>query len=175
MRFLTYINPRNWFHKQPDQGSQDKTSVLSVKDFKPLLILLGQTFTNSKNTSSDAIAEKLSQIKNKISFISIIPPKSSVIIEHEMDNFSADHLESIEAATFKTEELGQQFKKIWYELNITQISGDEVAHRIADYLQKELPSRNELNDFFNDIDEVSLRVGQLHAHVKQLTSSYEIN
>ena len=43
-----------------------------------------------------------------------------------------------------------------------------MRHNLTDYLQEELrafPPREEVNDFFNDIDELSLHVERLAAHI----------
>jgi ubiquinone biosynthesis accessory factor UbiJ len=83
-----------------------------------------------------------------------------------------------------------------WEGHLAQFTGDVVAHQIgslvrkgihfknhinesmrlniSEYLQEELslvPSRNELDDFFNDIDALSLDVERLTAHINQLMSS----
>ena len=123
-----------------------------------------------------------------------------MIIEQEMEPSSPEPEAPVEIVSLKTEELGQHVKKLWNELNITQLSSEEVVqqigsllskgkelkkqftesvhHNIAEYLQEELdifPSRDELNDFFNEIDDLSLSVGRLQAHVNQLMSAHEIN
>ena len=62
-------------------------------------------------------------------------------------------------------ELGQQVKKQFSE---------SMRRDVTEYLQEELrafPPREEVNDFFNDIDELSLRVERLAAHVNQLLES----
>lgn len=46
-----------------------------------------------------------------------------------------------------------------------------MCHNVTEYLQEEtrvFPSREEINDFFSDIDDVSLRYERLAAHVNQL-------
>lgn len=53
-----------------------------------------------------------------------------------------------------------------------------VRQNMTEYLQEELrvlPSKYELEDFFAEIDELSLTVERLQAHVNQLLSRYEIN
>jgi ubiquinone biosynthesis protein UbiJ len=53
-----------------------------------------------------------------------------------------------------------------------------MRHNVTEFLQEELrvlPSRNELEDFFNDVDDLSLSVERLQAHVNQLMSCHEIN
>ena len=48
---------------------------------------------------------------------------------------------------------------------------DSVCHDMTEYLQEELrifPPREEVSDFFKDIDELSLSVERLAAHVHQL-------
>lgn len=51
---------------------------------------------------------------------------------------------------------------------------DSVRHNLTEYLQEELrvfPPREEINDFFKDVDDLSLRVERLAAHVNQLLKS----
>lgn len=87
-----------------------------------------------------------------------------------------------------------------WEGHLARFTGDVVAHQIGsimrkgiaftrhveqsvrqnmtEYLQEELrvvPSKYELEDFFSEVDELSLTVERLQAHVNQLLSRYEIN
>ena len=87
-----------------------------------------------------------------------------------------------------------------WEGHLAHFTGDVVAHQIgsfvrkglsfkkkidesmrqnmSEYLQEELrfiPTKYELEDFFAEVDELSLRVERLQAHVNQLISRYEIN
>jgi ubiquinone biosynthesis protein UbiJ len=87
-----------------------------------------------------------------------------------------------------------------WEGHLAHFTGDVVAHQIGslvrkgmafkkqfsqtmrqnmtEYLQEELrivPSRNELDDFYNDVDELSLHVERMQARVNQLLSDDEIN
>lgn len=51
---------------------------------------------------------------------------------------------------------------------------ESMRHNVTEYLQEELrvfPPREEINDFFNGIDELSLRVERLAARVNQLLTS----
>lgn len=51
---------------------------------------------------------------------------------------------------------------------------DSMRQNVTEYLQEELrafPSRNELEDFFHDVDELSLTVERLQAHINQLNES----
>lgn len=51
-----------------------------------------------------------------------------------------------------------------------QITGS-IRHNVTEYLQEEsrtFPSREEVNDFFNDIDTLSLDTERLAAHINQL-------
>lgn len=53
---------------------------------------------------------------------------------------------------------------------------DSMRMNITEYLQEELrafPSRNEVEDFYNDSDELALQVERLHAHINQLLSLHE--
>lgn len=61
---------------------------------------------------------------------------------------------------------------------LQQRVSESFSANITEYLQEELrlfPSREELADFFVDIDEVSLAVERLAARVNQLIVSYEID
>lgn len=87
-----------------------------------------------------------------------------------------------------------------WEGHLAHFTGDVVAHQlgsfvrqglafkqhfsasmrrnVTDYLHEELrlfPPREELNDFFNDIDDVSLRAERLAAHVNRLLALNEIH
>ncbi|RUR09568.1 ubiquinone biosynthesis accessory factor UbiJ [Legionella septentrionalis] len=87
-----------------------------------------------------------------------------------------------------------------WEGHLAQFTGDVVAYQIGsffrrgfafnqrlganlranltEYLQEELrlvPSREELEDFFKDVDDLSLSVERLAAHINQLTACHEIN
>lgn len=65
-------------------------------------------------------------------------------------------------------QLGSLFRQ---GLAFKQQISTSMRHNVTEYLQEELrifPSREEINDFFNDIDDVSLRAERLAAHVNQL-------
>lgn len=87
-----------------------------------------------------------------------------------------------------------------WEGHLAHFTGDVVAHQIgnfvqngkllkqkltrslwqntSEYLQEEariFPSSEEISDFFNDIDELSLKTERLAAHINQLVKSNEIN
>ncbi|MCW8399035.1 SCP2 sterol-binding domain-containing protein [Legionella sp. PATHC038] len=87
-----------------------------------------------------------------------------------------------------------------WEGHLAHFTGDVVAHQIgafvrkgisfkkkieesmrqnvSEYFQEELrviPTQDELEDFFTEVDELSLSVERLQAHVNQLISRYEIN
>ena len=50
---------------------------------------------------------------------------------------------------------------------------ESICHDVTEYLQEELrvfPPREEINDFFNDIDELALQVERLTAHINQLVN-----
>lgn len=87
-----------------------------------------------------------------------------------------------------------------WEGHLAHFTGDVIAHQLGslfrrgrdfsrhfhrsmrlnmtEYLQEELcifPPRQELEDFFNDIDELSLGVERLQAHMQKLMAEHEIN
>lgn len=56
--------------------------------------------------------------------------------------------------------------------------GESMRQNMSEYLQEELrvsPSKNELDDFFAQVDELSLDSERLQAHVNHLISRHEIN
>ncbi|MCL9683017.1 hypothetical protein [Legionella maioricensis] len=195
LRFLNAINPRNWFRKRA--VTSNDASLLSLKDFKPLFSEMGKIFSNHQEIHPETIAQELNKLKSKVS--PMINKKSGVIIEQVNEASPPESEAPAELITLKTEELGRHVKNLWNELS-GQLSAEDVVHQlgslvsrgkelktqfieavpqnIAEYLQEELrifPSRNELNDFFNEIDDLSLSVGRLQAHVNQLMSAHEIN
>jgi ubiquinone biosynthesis accessory factor UbiJ len=55
---------------------------------------------------------------------------------------------------------------------------DSMRQNFSEYLQEELrvvPGKNELEDFFAEVDELSLSVERLQAHVNHLLSRHEID
>lgn len=87
-----------------------------------------------------------------------------------------------------------------WEEHLAHFTGDVVAHQIGsfvrkgidfknsfnnsmrqnmtEYIQEELritPSKNELDDFFSEVDALSLSVERLQAHINHLISEYEID
>lgn len=72
-------------------------------------------------------------------------------------------------------QLGSLFRQ---GLTFKKQLGDSLRHNLSDYLQEELrlfPPREEIDDFFNDIDKLALDVERLQAHINQLTAHYEID
>jgi ubiquinone biosynthesis accessory factor UbiJ len=63
-------------------------------------------------------------------------------------------------------------------LSFKQKLNESMRQNVTEYLQEELratPSKNELDDFFADVDEVALNAERLQAHVNQLISRHEID
>lgn len=72
-------------------------------------------------------------------------------------------------------QIGNMFRK---GLSITRQMKTSLNENMSEYLQEEarvLPSREALNDFFNDIDDLSLRVERLQARLKQVKALHEKN
>ncbi|QDP71682.1 hypothetical protein FOG18_03400 [Legionella israelensis] len=72
-------------------------------------------------------------------------------------------------------QLGSLFRK---GRDFTQHFHESMRLNMTEYLQEELrmfPSRRELEDFFNEIDELSLDVERLQAHIQKLMVEHEIN
>ena len=62
---------------------------------------------------------------------------------------------------------GMEFKKQFSE---------SMRYNVTEFLQEELrvvPSKNELDDFFNEVDQLALSVERLQAHVNQLMNPNE--
>lgn len=63
-------------------------------------------------------------------------------------------------------------------MNLKQHFDDSMRQNLSEYLQEELrvvPSKNELEDFLVGVDELSLSVERLQAHVNHLLSRHEID
>jgi ubiquinone biosynthesis protein UbiJ len=63
-------------------------------------------------------------------------------------------------------------------LAFKQRIGQSMRHNVTGYLQEELrvfPPREEINHFFSDVDELSLKTERLSAHVNQLLAKHEID
>lgn len=63
-------------------------------------------------------------------------------------------------------------------LAVKQHFSDSMRHNFRDYFQDELrlfPSGEEINDFFHDIDQLSLDVERLQARINLLMSPHEIH
>ncbi|KTC92140.1 ubiquinone biosynthesis accessory factor UbiJ [Legionella cincinnatiensis] len=72
-------------------------------------------------------------------------------------------------------QIGSLFRK---GLKFKKQFDESIRQNMTEYLQEELrivPSKYELEDFFAEIDELSLSVERLQAHVNQLISHYEIH
>lgn len=72
-------------------------------------------------------------------------------------------------------QIGSLFRK---GLKFKEHFSESMRQNMTEYLQEELrvvPSKYELEDFFAEVDELSLAVERLQAHVNQLISHYEIN
>ena len=82
-------------------------------------------------------------------------------------------------AHFTGDVVAHQFGSLFRQgLAFKKQLSDSMRHNVRDYLQEELrafPPREEINDFFNDIDKLSLDVERLQAHVNQLMAHYEID
>lgn len=63
-------------------------------------------------------------------------------------------------------------------MDFTNSFTESMRHNLTEYLQEELrvfPTRNEVDHFFHEVDEVSLKVERLQAKINQLPGSHEIN
>jgi len=72
-------------------------------------------------------------------------------------------------------QLGAMFRQGWAFQREIRTS---LKHNLTEYLQEEmqwLPTREALQDFFHEVDELALDVERLEAHLTVLMDSYEIN
>ena len=63
-------------------------------------------------------------------------------------------------------------------MNFKKHFDDSMRQNVTEYLQEELrvvPSKNELEDFYAEVDELSLSTERLQAHVNHLISRHEID
>ncbi|WP_058534115.1 ubiquinone biosynthesis accessory factor UbiJ [Legionella saoudiensis] len=63
-------------------------------------------------------------------------------------------------------------------LSFTKRIDESMRQNMSEYLQEELrilPSKNELEDFYKEVDELSLSTERLQAHVNHLISRHEID
>lgn len=63
-------------------------------------------------------------------------------------------------------------------VSFTKRFDTSMRQNMSEYLQEELrilPSKNELEDFFTEVDELSLSVERLQAHINHLISRHEID
>lgn len=70
-------------------------------------------------------------------------------------------------------QIGSLFRKT---ISFKNQLSDSMRNNISEYLQEELkvlPTRNELDDFFHDIDNISLDVERLQAQINQLKNKNE--
>ncbi len=61
-------------------------------------------------------------------------------------------------------------------MGFKQYFQESMRQNVSEYLQEELrvlPTRNELEDFFADVDQLSLSIERLQAHVNYLVSRHE--
>ncbi|KGP64030.1 hypothetical protein EP47_03660 [Legionella norrlandica] len=113
---------------------------------------------------------------------------------------SSTQIMVMQQTTTDADQLSGKVKQLLHELGITQLTGDKLANQInillskglefkkyindsikiniSEYLDEELrgfTSRNQLDDFIQELDELSLKAHQLEAHIQQLMSCHEIN
>ncbi|WED42811.1 ubiquinone biosynthesis accessory factor UbiJ [Legionella cardiaca] len=72
-------------------------------------------------------------------------------------------------------QLGSLFRQ---GLSFKRQLSESMRNNFTDYLQEELrvfPTREEMDDFFSDIDKLALDVERLQAHVNQLMAKHETN
>lgn len=82
-------------------------------------------------------------------------------------------------AQFTGDVVAYQIGKIFrFGHQFTRETKSALEHHVSEYLHEEIrlfPSREELSDFFEDVDELMLATERLEAHVNQLIARYEID
>lgn len=191
-----FINPLNWFKKK--QARHEETLRQAADELKPILMKVGQTLSAQPEVLHTTLTNVINTLHD------IIPPaaneKTITIIEQpQEDATSADSILTLESEEQNTPGLEQQLKTLFSELNSSHFTGDKVTHQIGALIGKGLKFAQQLNepiqpnetrdveaewqttsseqwdDFINEVDELSLSVERLQAHINQLMSCYEIN
>ncbi|KTC86914.1 ubiquinone biosynthesis accessory factor UbiJ [Legionella brunensis] len=82
-------------------------------------------------------------------------------------------------AHFTGDVVAHQFGSLFRQgLAFKKHLSESMRHNLSDYLQEEMrifPPREEIEDFFHDLDKLVLDVERLQAHVNQLSSQHEID
>lgn len=185
-----------------DESTHEKMQKLENKVLeiiiKPLDIFFFMTFTNSKLKLLQETAQKPDIIihSNPIGLIklSILPTSKSRSLFNDKIKISGD----VELGQ-KVKLLFSELDIDW-EGHLAHFTGDVVAHQIGsmyrsgrsfkdkisqslkrnivEYFQeeaREIPSLEEVEDFYNDIDELSLRTERLSAHINKIMVEYDAN
>ncbi len=185
-----------------DDSTQEKMSKLNNKVLEivisPLNVFFFITFIDSKLKLLAKYADNPDVIihSNPIGLIklSLLPTSKSRSLFNDKIKISGD-LELGQQVKRLFDELD-----IDWEGHLAQFTGDVVAHQIGsiyrsgrDFKQKvskslkrniveyfqeeirEIPSIEEVEDFYNDIDELSLRTERLSAHINKILVEHEVD
>lgn len=183
-----------------DDASSDKIQKLNNKVLeiiiKPLDIFFFMTFVDSKLKLLSNYTNKADVVihSNPIGLIrlSLLPASKSRSLFNDKVKISGD----LELGK-QVQQLFSELDIDW-EGHLAHFTGDVVAHQlgsiyrsgrsfkdkittslkrnVVEYLQeeiREIPSLEEIEDFYNDIDELSLRTERLSAHVNKLLVEYD--
>lgn len=182
-----------------DESTNEKMQKLDNKVLeiiiKPLDIFFFMTFVNSKLKLLKESAQKPDIIihSNPIGLIklSLLPASKSRSLFNDKTKISGD----VELGQ-KVKQLFSELDIDW-EGHLAHFTGDVVAHQIGsmyrsgrsfkdkiskslkrnivEYFQeeiREIPSLEEVEDFYNDVDELSLRTERLSAHINKILVEY---
>ncbi len=180
-----------------DEQMPEKLNALEAKVLKlivtPLNVHFFIRFSNKEILLLDSYDEQVDTIIHSSPLglirLSLLPSSKARSLFNDKIRISGD----VELG----QQIKQLFDEmdIDWEGHLAEFTGDVVAHQIGslvrrglqfkkqfsesmrnnmgEYLQEELrlvPSKNEIEDFFKDVDELSLDVERLHAHINQLMS-----
>lgn len=194
-RLISHFNPVNRLCKA--SRTLGEPGSLPLKECRTLILKCALILSKKRNNIRDTIDQEFAKL-NTLSPDVLAPTSSND--EQQNGVLHSEPTVVRESSPHPGGDLGQKAKRLWDELNIGEVIGEELTNHIsalldqgatlktqlsgslpnqlAEYLQEELrliPTRAELNNFFNDIDELSLTVERLQAQVNQLMSVHEIN
>ncbi|MBN9230320.1 MAG: hypothetical protein BGO90_00950 [Legionella sp. 40-6] len=185
-----------------DPDTPDKFAALSGKTLEIVIAPLNANFYMQFSTNELLLLDRFDGHpetiihSNPIGLIrlSILPASKARSLFNDKIRMSGD----IELGQ-KVKQIFDELDIDW-EGHLAHFTGDVVAHQIgsfvrrglgfgrsfdrsmresmSEYLQEELkilPSRNELESFYQEVDELTLAAERLQAHINQLLSCHEID
>lgn len=198
LRLLRRINPTRLFRKK--RLTEDQKQHQSLHDLRPLIIKLGHALSTRSGRVKNEIHDVLNNIENQFTFIN--QEKESTELERvaNLSSFSDPGLIEETPKSVTIDDMGQTVKLLLNKINLAEFTGIKVANQLStlvdkglelknqysnsihqkfsEYLEEELEgfaTQNDLDDFINHLDELSLNIKRLQTQVHQLMSGHEIN